>query len=55
MRRARHAARLIQTGGGSLVDIAAESGFSNIRAFNRAFSALYGMPPSLYRKQHVIL
>ena len=55
MLRARHAARLIQTSSGSLVDISAEAGFANVRAFNRAFHALYGMTPSLYRKQHVNL
>lgn len=54
MLRARHAARLIQTTHGSLANIAAESGFSSIRTFNRAFYELYKTTPSAY-KSNILL
>lgn len=47
--RSRHAARLIDQTDQPLTAIAFQSGFSNYRTFNRAFSAAYGVTPSDYK------
>ena len=51
--RSRHAARLIDQTDQPLTDIAYQSGFSNYRTFNRAFSTVYGLTPSLYKAGQV--
>lgn len=47
--RSRHAARLIDQTDQPLTAIAFQSGFSNYRTFNRAFSTAYGVTPSDYK------
>ncbi len=44
--RVQRAKRLLDTGGLSMKDIAARSGFSSVRRFNAVFSELYGRAPS---------
>lgn len=52
--RSRHVAEMIIAGRrDDLLDLALESGFSSKASFNRAFAACFGMPPSIWRKQHV--
>ncbi|MGH6946665.1 MAG: AraC family transcriptional regulator [Kiloniellales bacterium] len=45
------AARLLQTTGGTIVQIAAEVGYESEAAFNRAFKREFGLPPAQYRKK----
>lgn len=50
--RIEAATDFISTSGLTLEKIAEKSGFSNVRTFNRAFSAEIGTSPGQYRKQH---
>ncbi len=49
--RLNHARKLLQTGGGSVVDIALCSGFSDANNFIRTFKAQFGITPAKYRAQ----
>ena len=48
--RIEQAKKLLLTSRRSIIDIALESGFSDIRTFNRVFRELEGMAPSEYRQ-----
>ena len=48
--RCSHAAYMLKNQNMSITEIAYESGFGSIRSFNRAFSAIYGVTPTEYRK-----
>lgn len=52
--RVGHALSLIKSANmESLSDVAIESGFSNLRSFNRAFRLVYGKLPSQVRKEYL--
>jgi AraC-like DNA-binding protein len=48
--RARHAAQLIRNTNINISDIAYQSGFNNLRTFDRAFKYLYKVTPLTYKK-----
>lgn len=48
--RIRQAEMLLKNGDASIAQVAAESGFSEIRTFNRAFKKHHGITPLAYRK-----
>lgn len=48
--RCAHAAYLLKNRNMSVSEIAYDSGFGSIRSFNRAFSAVYNITPTQYRK-----
>lgn len=48
--RCSHAAYLLKNKNMSISEVAYESGFGSIRSFNRAFSAVYGITPTQYRR-----
>lgn len=50
-RRARLARRLVTDTARPMTDIAFAAGFGSVRAFNAAFRACYGAPPSAFRKR----
>ncbi len=50
MRRIRYAEALLKSGNMSVAQVAEESGFFEIRTFNRLFKAYHGITPSQYRK-----
>ena len=47
--RFEHACRLLELTERSILDISLESGFSDVRYFNRMFAAHYGCSPSVFR------
>ena len=50
--RLRLGARLLETTGQGVIEIAAAVGYESEAAFNRAFRREYGLPPGRYRRQH---
>ncbi len=48
--RCSHAAYLLKNKNMSISEVAYESGFGSIRSFNRAFSAVYNVTPTQYKK-----
>lgn len=50
-RRARLARRLVTDTARPMTDIAFAAGFGSVRAFNAAFRACYGAPPSAFRNR----
>ncbi len=51
--RAEYASKLILTTNASLTSICGNAGFDSQRTFNRAFLAIYGMPPRKFRAQWI--
>jgi AraC-like DNA-binding protein len=49
--RLRHAEVLLRNGNMSVAQVATESGFAEVRTFNRLFKAHHGISPTDYRKQ----
>lgn len=49
--RFEHACRLLEMTERSILDISLDSGFSDVRYFNRMFAAHYGCSPSVYRTE----
>ena len=49
-KRCSHAAYLLKNHNMSISEIAYDSGFGSIRSFNRAFSAVYNVTPTQYKK-----
>lgn len=49
--RPQLAARLLQTTGGTVAQVAAEVGCESAAAFNRFFNCEFGLPPAQYRKK----
>lgn len=54
-RRLSNAAKMLLHSNMRVIDIAIESGFSSSEAFSRAFKAVYGASPAVYRKDGVDL
>lgn len=52
-RRIRYAEALLRNGNMSVAQVAAESGFAEVRTFNRVFKKANGVSPSLYRKKTI--
>ncbi len=48
--RCQYAATLIKKGAGSMIEIAMQSGFYEVRSFNRAFMSVYNITPTEYKK-----
>ncbi|ALL63485.1 transcriptional regulator, AraC family [Paraburkholderia caribensis MBA4] len=48
--RLHRAAGFLANGSMPIAEIAGRSGYSSLQSFTRTFSAVYGMPPALYRK-----
>lgn len=51
--RLKNAANLLITSGYSVKEISAKCGFTDQNYFSRQFSAIYGISPSSYRKNHL--
>ena len=49
--RLHRAAGYLANGSMPIAEIAERSGYSRLQSFSRTFSAVFGMPPALYRKQ----
>jgi AraC family transcriptional regulator of adaptative response / DNA-3-methyladenine glycosylase II len=49
-RRVQAAKRLLDGTTSTLADIAFAAGFGSVRRFNDAFRAVYGRPPSAFRR-----
>jgi len=50
--RLRHAARLLETSGIAITEVALDSGFGNLSHFHRCFKTAYGQSPACYRRAH---
>ncbi|WP_223068644.1 effector binding domain-containing protein [Paenibacillus caui] len=50
-RRLAEAARLLESGHGSILDIALSAGYGSQEAFTRAFAGCFGVTPAKFRKQ----
>ncbi|MFP3607592.1 helix-turn-helix domain-containing protein, partial [Paraburkholderia sp. SIMBA_053] len=48
--RLHRAAGYLANGSMPIAEIAERSGYSSLQSFTRTFSAVFGMPPALYRK-----
>ena len=48
----RLGARLLETTGQGIIEVAAAVGYESEAAFNRAFRRELGVPPGGYRRQH---
>jgi AraC-like DNA-binding protein len=51
-KRFEHALELLNTTSKTILDIAIESGFSDLRYMTKAFREKYGCTPKEYRRQH---
>jgi len=50
--RLQESIRLLRSTESSINHIAEECGFSSVRTFHREFKHLFGITPTVYRKQH---
>ncbi|MCA5011684.1 MULTISPECIES: helix-turn-helix domain-containing protein [unclassified Enterococcus] len=47
-----YSVRLLKKTNAKIMDIALDTGFSSLRAFNKSFKDKFGLPPLSFRKQH---
>ncbi len=52
--RLKRAAILLVENFGNVTEISYEVGFSNLSSFNRSFRKLYGVSPTIYKKQNMV-